>query len=156
MPVPMYNPNSFNWAMPNGVGVGGATPGYSPGSLDYSQNQFTDPTAGVDLSKVPTLTGSAAPTGWGTGLGLNMGTAQLALSGLSTIGSLYGAFQAANLAKKQFDFTKGVTSANLANQISSYNTSLEDRIRSRAVAENQDPSTADAYLASHSLKTPKL
>lgn len=82
----------------------------------------------------------------GTGLGLNLGTAQLALSGLGTIGNLWGAFQANNLAKKQFDLTKKVATANMENQVQSYNTALADRARSRAAVENRDPASAEDYV----------
>lgn len=77
----------------------------------------------------------------GSGFGFNMPTAQLALTGLGTVGNLWAAFQAQNLAKQQFNYTRDVTNTNLNNQIKSYNTSLEDRARSRGFVEG---STADA------------
>jgi hypothetical protein len=89
---------------------------------------------------------TAAPGGLGTGLGWNIGTAQLALGGLETIGSLWNAWQANKLAKAQFNFQKNFANANLSNQIQNYNTTLEDRSRSRAFTEGQDPATAQAYI----------
>ena len=74
---------------------------------------------------------------------------KLALGGLETLGKLWGAFQSANLAKKQFNFTKQTTETNLANQIRSYNTSLDDRIRSRGVVEGQSPAQMAAYVEQH-------
>lgn len=78
--------------------------------------------------------------------GLNFATGKLALQGLGTIGSLWAAFQAQKLAKKQFSMTKKVTEANLSNQIASYNTTLEDRARSRAVAEGQSQDQMNSYI----------
>ena len=86
-------------------------------------------------------------------LGLNMNTANLALSGLQTIGNLFAAFQANKLAKQQFKYTKKVTDANLANQIQSYNTALADRINSRYVVEGKSPEQAQAYLDVNKLKS---
>ncbi len=68
------------------------------------------------------------------------------LTGLQTIGSLWGAFQAAKLAKKQFKFTKDFTTKNLANQVASYNTTLEDRARSRAAVEDQTSDQMQSYI----------
>ena len=84
-------------------------------------------------------------------LGLNIPTFQLGLGGLNALGNIYGALQANKLAKNQFSFAKDGTNTNLNNQIKSYNTALEDRARSRAVAENRDQSTADAYIAANRL-----
>lgn len=89
----------------------------------------------------------------GSGIGMNLDTAKLALSGLGTIGNLWAAFQAQKLAKKQFDFTKRITETNLANQIKSYNTTLEDRGRSRAFAESQSASDAQSYIDKNRLTT---
>lgn len=75
----------------------------------------------------------------------------MGLGGLNALGNIYGALQANKLAKNQFSFAKDVTNTNLNNQIKSYNTALEDRARSRAVAENRDQSTADAYIAANRL-----
>ena len=88
-----------------------------------------------------------------SGFGMNLDTAKLALSGLGTIGNLWAAFQAQKLAKKQFDFTKRITETNLANQVQSYNTTLEDRGRSRAFAEGQSASDAQSYIDKNRLTT---
>jgi hypothetical protein len=93
---------------------------------------------------MPTMPGTLP--GMGSGFGFNVPTAQLALSGLGTLGSLWGAFQSAKMAKKQFGYTKDVTESNLANQIKSYNTALEDRIRSRSKVEGMSTEQAQSYL----------
>lgn len=77
--------------------------------------------------------------------------AGLALTGLQTLGNLWGAFQMRNLAKKQFNFTKDITETNLANQIKSYNTALADRSRSRGAMEGQSAQQQQAYIDQNSL-----
>lgn len=102
----------------------------------------------------PGMPGAGGVTGGNSGGffgGSGIDVAKLALGGLSTIGSLWTAWQANKLAKDQFKFTKDITNANLANQISAYNTSLEDKARSRSAQENQAPGTAEAYIAGHKL-----
>jgi len=89
----------------------------------------------------------------GSGFGANLDTAKMALTGLGTIGNLWAAFQAQKLAKKQFNFTKKITETNLANQVQAYNTTLEDRGRSRAFAESQNASDAQAYIDKNRLTT---
>jgi len=85
------------------------------------------------------------------GLGMNLDTLKLGLSGLGTIGNLWAAFEARNLAKKQFNFTKDVTNTNLANSIQSYNTALEDRARSRAKVEGQSSGEMQGYIDKNKL-----
>lgn len=92
-------------------------------------------------------------SGSSSGFGANLDTAKLALSGLGTIGNLWAAFQAQKLAKKQFDFTKRITETNLANQVQSYNTTLEDRGRSRAFTEGQNAADAQSYIDKNRLTT---
>lgn len=82
----------------------------------------------------------------GSGLGFNVGTMQLALGGLQTLGSLWQAWEANKLAKEQFKFQKDFANTNLANSIKSYNTALEDRGRSRAFTEGQSETEAQAYI----------
>lgn len=92
----------------------------------------------------------------GSGLGFNSGTLGLAIGGLQTIGSLWQAWQANKLAKEQFEFQKDFANTNLANQIQSYNTTLEDRGRSRAFTEGQSPEEAQAYIDENSLRKRKI
>ena len=71
------------------------------------------------------------------GLGFNIPTGKLLFNGLGTLGQLWTGFQGAKLAKKSFEHTRDITNANLNNQISSYNTAIEDRARARFVGEGR-------------------
>lgn len=96
--------------------------------------------------------GITPPTGGlGTGLGMNIGTGQLALGGLGALTSVWGGMQANKLANDQFKFTKQTTNTNLNNQIKSYNTSLEDRITSRAAVQGNDQAYVNDYLNKNKL-----
>ena len=98
------------------------------------------------------LTANKSGNNLATPLGMNLGTGQLVLGSIGTLGNLWAAFQAQNLAKEQFEFQKGVTNTNLANQIQSYNTSLIDRINARSFMQGDSQETTDAYIAANLLK----
>ena len=87
-----------------------------------------------------------------TPLGMNIGTGQLLLGGVGTIGNLWSAWQAQKLAKGQFNYQKGITDTNLANQIQSYNTALTDRITSRGFTQGDSQSTIDQYIEENSMR----
>lgn len=116
----------------------------------------TNPLGGMTVNSqaLGTQTNSLVPqatSGLGSGLGLNIGTGQLALGGLGAIASLWGGMQANKLANDQFKFTKQTTNTNLNNQIKSYNTSLEDRINSRAAVNGNDQAYVNDYLSKNRL-----
>lgn len=99
--------------------------------------------------------GGGIAGGWnsqGNGLGFNLGTAQLALGGLNSLGNLWGAFQANKMAKEQFAYQRNLANANYDNQVASYNTALADRGRSRASIENRDPSYGTQYYEANKLQ----
>ena len=119
----------------------------------------TEPT-GDGYSIIPTkrqsqqTPGGILPTGTNAGgfnFGFNPDTFKFGLQGLGTLGNLWGAFQANKLARDQLDFAKNITNTNLNNSIQSYNTSLADRARARGIAENQDQSQIDDYIARNRL-----
>lgn len=83
---------------------------------------------------------------WNFDIGWNAPTLKMGLSGLSTLGNLWGAWQSNRLARDQLNFTKDVTNTNLNNSIQSYNTALEDRARSRAAMEQQTPQQMQDYI----------
>lgn len=83
--------------------------------------------------------------------GANIPTLRMGLSGLNTLGNLWGAWQAQGLARDQLNFTRNVTNTNLNNSIQSYNTALADRARARGVAEGQSSDEVSNYIASNRL-----
>ena len=87
------------------------------------------------------------------GLGFNIPTGKLLFNGLGTLGQLWTGFQGAKLAKKSFEHTRDITNANLNNQISSYNTAIEDRARARFVGEGRGENSAQEreYVARNRL-----
>lgn len=92
----------------------------------------------------PNFKGGPAGSGAGTSLGMNVGTGQLALSGLGSLAGLWQAGQQNKMAKEQFSFQKNMANTNLNNQMKSYNTALEDRMTTRGAMEGRDA----AYTAS--------
>jgi len=141
----MYKPNDFAFGM-------GATPVLSGSELSgYGVTGASNPVAAyAPQTTAPANTNifpnNGIPPLNGGALGFNMDTAQLALGGLKTIGSLWQAWEANKLAKEQFKFGKDFANVNLTNQIQSYNTTLEDRGRTRAFTESQSPTAAAAYI----------
>jgi hypothetical protein len=90
--------------------------------------------------------GGPATNPYAQKLGMNLGTANLAFNGLSSLAGIWGAFKQLSLAKKDFKMRKEASDTNINNQIRSYNTALEDRSRSRAVMERQTPEQSQAYI----------
>lgn len=105
---------------------------------------------GPGLPTIPGIDPSTMGGSAGAGLG-TMGAISVGLSGLQTLGNLWGAWQQMKLAKKQFRHTKKVTDTNLMNSIKSYNTALQDRGRARAFTEGQSKAEADAYIRDNRL-----
>lgn len=149
------NPYDINYGSFMGAPAGGA--GASNPTGAYLQGGTSMQTGGVG-STLATPTSMAAPTtmgapgGMGTGLGMNMGTGQLALGAIGTIGNLWMAWNAQKMAQKQFEYQKGITDTNLTNSIKSYNTSLIDRITSRAAMQGEDQSYINDYLDDNRLR----
>lgn len=146
----------FDYSSMNGFGslggMGGqgqsAFGGSSVPMASFDASSFMG--GGTDFSSMGAPGGAAAGAAGGMGA---MGYAGAAMSGLETIGKLWGAFQAQKMAKKQFKHAKNMSLINLANQVKSYNTALSDRARSRAVMESQTDATRDAYVRDNSLST---
>ena len=87
-----------------------------------------------------------------SGFGWNMDTANFGLKGLATLGNLWGAFQGNKLARKQFSLASDAYNTNLTNQIKSYNTTLEERIKGRHPTNDvAAQAKADAYIAANKL-----
>ena len=94
---------------------------------------------------------------WGAGgyqpleFGMNIPTAHLGLTGLSTLGELWGSFQSTKLAKDSFNFQKGMAEKNYANQIKSYNTALMDRATTRGFVQGDSTETTQQYINDNKL-----
>ena len=104
---------------------------FSP-DLSGMPNWGNDPTVTGSYGDAPTFDPIGNQQG-GSDIGWNMGTLNTGFKGLATLGNLWGAFQGNKLARKQLSLATDAYNTNLTNQIKSYNTSLEDRIRSRYV-----------------------
>jgi hypothetical protein len=112
---------------PMNMSMPGAPPVQAPGAPPLAGSGVTAP-----RTTTPTVPGTTTTTPPGAvGLDWNVGTGQLALSGIQTIGNIYNAWQAQDLAKKTFAFNRDIANTNLNNSIRSYNTALEDRAASR-------------------------
>ena len=83
--------------------------------------------------------------------GMNIPTAQLGLTGLSTLGNLWGSFQSNKLARDSFNFQKGMAEKNYANQIKSYNTALTDRATTRGFVQGDSTETTQQYINDNKL-----
>jgi len=85
-------------------------------------------------------------------IGFNLPTAWTALQGLSTVGNLWGAYQGNKMARKQLALSTDAYNTNLTNQIKSYNTQLEDRIRGRHSPTNAaGQAEASKYIEANKL-----
>lgn len=127
---------------PTGVYMQGAASGYQ------APQGITGP--GVGQVAAPQVGG--VNNSLSTPLGMNIGTGQLLLGGIGTIGNLWAGWQAQKLAKEQFNYQKGITDTNLANQIQSYNTALTDRINARGYMQGDGQSTIDQYIQGNSIR----
>lgn len=114
---------------------------FSP-DLGGMPNWGNDPTVTGSYGDAPTFDPISNQQG-GSDLAWNTGTLNTGFKGLATLGSLWGAFQGNKLARKQFSAAQDAYNTNVTNQIKSYNTSLEDRIRSR-YAYNDKAGQAEA------------
>lgn len=139
--------NAYNPAEING-------PSYAPiasfGVPDLiNPNSMITPGGFAAMDPVNTGVGGLSKMG-GAGGGFGdistFGKIGMGLQGLQTIGGLISGFGQLSLAKKQFKLQKDVLNTNLNNQIQAYNTSLDDKARSRAVVEGQSDSERDAYI----------
>ena len=148
----------FSWyGQPKmGTGLTNMSTGMSRGGLfDPNGGDIFNPMGATQQgnSGIPGIGGNGVATpGNGFGDMKFMDKASLGIGGLQTLANLWMGFQANKLAKDQFKFTKKTTEANMANTISSFNTALEDRIRSRAVVEGRGEGYADQYLEKNMLK----
>ena len=133
---------NYGASNPTGAYLQGAASGYQ------APQGITGP--GVGQQVAPQVGG--INNNLSTPLGMNLGTGQLVLGGIGTIGNLWSAWQTQKLAKEQFNYQKGITDTNLANQIQSYNTALSDRMNARGFVQGDNQSTIDQYIEENSLR----
>lgn len=123
---------SFN--TPSGTGTTGA--GTTPG-----------------VAVAPPTTPGAPPAQQGGGMGLwgEGGKIGTVIGGVQVLGNLWNAFQQHKMAKEQMSFAREQWDTNLENSTKTYNTALEDRIRSRHFTEGRSSNETDSYLKQNSL-----
>jgi len=98
------------------------------------------------------IAGAQTPAGaTGPGFFQEGGGLQIGLGAIQTLGSLWNSFQQQKMAKKTFNLQKDAYETNLANQRSTYNSALEDRIRSRGAYSGASREEQDATIAERSL-----
>lgn len=136
------NEINFGASNPTGAYMQGVASGYQ------APQGITGPGAGQIVA--PQIGGMN--NNLSTPLGMNLGTGQLVLGAIGTIGNLWSAWQAQKLAKEQYNYQKGITDTNLANQIQSYNTALSDRMTARGFMQGDGQATIDQYIEENSLR----
>ena len=123
---------------------------FSP-DLGGMPNWGNDPTVTGSFGDAPTFDPVSNQQG-GSDLGWNMDTLNTGFKGLATLGNLWGAFQGNKLARKQLSLATDAYNTNLTNQIKSYNTQLEDRIRGRHSPTNAiGQAEASKYIEANKL-----
>lgn len=125
------------------------------GSESLAKNLVPIGISTPEVGQLPTTTGGVPMPGaenpMATPLGANLGTAQVAISGLGALTNLWMGFQANKLAKKQFKASQAFADANFVNSMKSYNTALSDRARARGYTEGQSQSEIDSYVDKNKL-----
>lgn len=81
----------------------------------------------------------------------NTNNLQLMMGGVQMLGNLWNSYQQQKIAKEQLSLARDTFQTNLENNRQTYNTALEDRIRSRYNTEGRTTAEADSYLSEHSL-----
>lgn len=118
----------------------------------------------VPSSLIDTVNGSITDANQGTGIfgslgktflkdggGLDLGAIGDLAGTIGGFGQLFLAADANKTAKDTLAFQKQAFAENLGNQKKSYNTALRDRARTRAIQNNEDPSTARKYFNKNKL-----
>ena len=81
----------------------------------------------------------------------NWGAVGSAAQAIGGLGQLYLGFQANKQAQEEFQYMKGITDKNMANQIKDFNKAVEDQSYARAAQNNSASGTAEAYIEKHRL-----
>ena len=81
----------------------------------------------------------------------NTNNLQLMMGGVQMLGNLWNSYQQQKIAKEQLSLARETFQTNLENNRTTYNTALEDRIRSRYNTEGRTTAEANSYLSEHNL-----
>ena len=131
-------------------GGGFQLPRYMPEAAipQIGMEQLSTPTPGVGL---PGLPGQSNMGGFG-GLDLSQRIG-MGLQGVGTVANLVLGLKQLSLANKQYGLQKRAFETNLTNQVRSYNDSMADRLRARAVMETGNTNGVDQQIKERSLTT---
>ena len=147
-PAAMPTGADLSWAMPAqgtpfSYGMGGATPaGVTPTAPADTGGGF------MNFMRGQQGVAGDGVTGW-LGNGQNLGAV---VQGIGALTNAYLGFRQLSMAKDQLNFQKSSWAKNFANSVSTYNTSLEDRIRGRTSDYAGKENDVQSYLAKHKLK----
>lgn len=136
-----------------GLDVISGQPGYAQAIRNYQPMSF-----GIDAN---VMNPNLMPGGVGSdiagampGNGLNFGQKlDLGLKGVGTVANLVLGLKQLSLANKQYGLQKRAFETNLTNQVRSYNDSMSDRLRARAVTETGNTNGVDQQIRERSLTT---
>lgn len=135
-------------SMNNGGGF--QLPRYMPEAAipQIGMDALSTPTPGVGL---PGLPGQSGMGGFG-GLDLSQKIG-MGLQGVGTVANLVLGLKQLSLANKQYGLQKRAFETNLTNQVRSYNDTMADRLRARAVMETGNTNGVDQQIKERSLTT---
>jgi len=137
-------------AMP-GMGTTAMNAAMAPvsGGATNMASGLSGQTQGLINNNINPITGASIKPGFfGQG-----GMAQMGISAISTLGSLWSSFQQNKIAKKSLALQERTFETNLKNQTTSYNTELRDRVENRYRSEGREDyqKQADSYVESNKL-----
>ena len=129
----MAGPNMYDFSDPSTYAMG-SLGSVGTGAIQAQVAPVAAPSvagAAVPGVAAPGAVGVPGQAGQGTGFWQPGGGATIALGAIQTLGSLWNSFQQNSVAKKSLGLQTRAFEENLANTKDTYNTNLEDRIRSR-------------------------
>lgn len=139
-------PFDYGSQMPMSMGMGEqAAPTIGMGTSGGAAS-FAAPAAATTIAAPTAPDATGAGAGWFT---KNMGTVKDVAGILGGFGQVWAGLQANKIAKDTLSFQKQSYETNLANQIKSYNLSLDDRIRARYAQTERSTADADAMIAAN-------
>ena len=120
--------------------------------------QGTDPSKMTPIQAMQAQQMLEANTGITSFVNNNFGGWGNVMNGIGQLGNLFMNWRSLGLAEDQlalqqdaFNFNKALTTKNLANQVKSYNTSLEDKMQARAHTETGNKNAYDKQIEERKL-----